>query len=133
MPENIPPSMHESRSWNTLDGEFVFDDRPAIVDNPDCHPDKSPLMQAWKNNFWGQEMGSPYSQHASYRPLTIWTFRANVWANGLNPRGFHIVNVLLHAVASVLFYFVCRKAHGLSTPAVVSLFAASMFAVHPVH
>eukprot|EP00035_Acanthoeca_spectabilis_P029713 m.6129 g.6129 ORF g.6129 m.6129 type:complete len:90 (-) comp3802_c0_seq1:1754-2023(-) len=40
---------------NTLEGEFVFDDRPAIVSNHDCHPDKNPLMQAWKNNFWGQE------------------------------------------------------------------------------
>jgi hypothetical protein len=78
-------------------------------------------------------MGSAHSQHASYRPLTVLTFRGNVWLHGLNVRGFHMVNVLLHAVASVLFYFVCRKVHGTDTPSVVSLFAAAMFAVHPVH
>jgi hypothetical protein len=56
-----------------------------------------------------------------------------VWAHGLEPWGFHVVNAVLHAVASVLFYFVCRWGHGKDTPAVVSLFAAAMFAVHPVH
>eukprot|EP00041_Stephanoeca_diplocostata_P010069 m.159586 g.159586 ORF g.159586 m.159586 type:complete len:553 (+) comp18007_c0_seq12:143-1801(+) len=118
---------------NTLDGSFVFDDNPAITENADCDPLKSDIHDVWQNNFWGQKMASPTAQHASYRPVTTLTFRANTWLHGMNPWGFHVTNVMLHSVASILFYFVALEIHGSDTPRVVSLLAALLFAVHPVH
>lgn len=121
------------RYSNTLNGKFVFDDNPAITDNADCDPQRSSLYDVWQNNFWGQKMASPTAQHASYRPITTLTFRANAWFHGMNPWGFHVINVVLHSIASLLFYFVAAMVHGVDTPKVVSLLAALLFAVHPVH
>lgn len=77
-------------------------------------------------------MGSPYSQHLSYRPLTVMTFRWNVAWHGFNVFGFHLVNLLLHAACSALVVLVARRVlreHSVYAP----LFAGLLFAVHPVH
>lgn len=42
--------------------------------------------------------------HKSYRPLTVLTFRANFWFHGLNPIGYHAINLGLHSIVSILFY-----------------------------
>jgi hypothetical protein len=77
-------------------------------------------------------MGSPYSQHLSYRPLTVITFRWNVAWHGFNVFGFHLVNLLMHAACSALVVLVARRVlreHSVYAP----LFAGLLFAVHPVH
>ncbi|CAH0669236.1 unnamed protein product [Spodoptera exigua] len=42
--------------------------------------------------------------HKSYRPLTVLTFRWNYAIHGLQPAGYHLVNLLLHALVSLLYY-----------------------------
>lgn len=73
---------------------------------------------------------------ALYRPLAQWSLLLN-W--GLNAaivgRGdvawtFHAVNVLLHALASVLAFLWLAR---LGLPRTVALVAALLFAVHPIH
>ena len=68
----------------------------------------------------------------SYRPLTVLTFRVNFALHGLDVRGYHIVNVLLHGLCTVL---VGHVAHDVLAPrdALVAWVAALAFAVHPVH
>eukprot|EP00040_Diaphanoeca_grandis_P010659 m.54633 g.54633 ORF g.54633 m.54633 type:complete len:733 (-) comp21947_c0_seq1:71-2269(-) len=120
--------------FNSIDGDFVFDDMPAIVNNADVDPSKSSMEPLWRNNFWGQPMGDPTSQHLSYRPLTTLTFRLNCFWHGLTPKGFHLFNIILHSCTCVLYYFVCRELHGYkATPRWVSFIAAVAFAAHPVH
>lgn len=87
---------------NSYDGEFVFDDSEAIVNNKvsfsfiisltpvthlhlqkpllvlflwlqDLRP-ATPLNNIWSNDFWGTNLSSN-SSHKSYRPLTVLTFR----------------------------------------------------------
>ena len=54
-------------------------------------------------------MGSPQSQHLSYRPFTILTFRWNAALLGRdNVVGFHAVNMVLNGIATVLFTLVCE-------------------------
>ena len=70
--------------------------------------------------------------HKSFRPLCVATFRFNHLVNGLNPFGYHLVNVLAHGVATWLFTSLCRDimGHGKN----VAVWAAGLtFAVHPVH
>lgn len=57
----------------SLHGDFVHDDIPAIVNNPDVNGDNS-MLSAFSNDFWGQPMVSIVS-HKSYRPITILLFR----------------------------------------------------------
>eukprot|EP00049_Salpingoeca_infusionum_P003068 m.63027 g.63027 ORF g.63027 m.63027 type:complete len:660 (+) comp11938_c0_seq1:228-2207(+) len=117
---------------NGLNGDFVFDDMPAIVDNNDVFADKSDLAQLWSNNFWGQEMGASWSQHHSYRPLTTMTFRWTISMFGLDKFWLHLGNVALHTIASVLMTLVFRACLPSFTP-LVHTFAGLVFAVHPVH
>ncbi|KAK2850250.1 hypothetical protein Q7C36_009033 [Tachysurus vachellii] len=127
---------------NSYDGDFVFDDSEAIINNKDLNPD-TPLSNIWKNDFWGSNLSSN-SSHKSYRPLTVLTFRLNyLLAGGLHPVGFHVLNIGLHCVISALMIDVfailiaglaCngkdkRPAH---LPK-ASVLAALFFAAHPVH
>jgi hypothetical protein len=112
--------------WNSLPCDFVFDDVTAIRDNRDLRP-HVPVRNLLRNDFWGTPMHREQS-HKSYRPLTVLTFRWNYAAGGLQPVGYHAVNVVLHGVVSVVYFNVCRK---VATSAVAFL-AAMLFALHPV-
>lgn len=54
------------------DGEFVFDDAEAIVNNNDVQ--EAPIWKIFENDFWGLKLTHENS-HKSYRPLTTLTFR----------------------------------------------------------
>ncbi|XP_076401729.1 protein O-mannosyl-transferase TMTC4 isoform X2 [Peromyscus maniculatus bairdii] len=126
----------------SYDGDFVFDDSEAIVNNKDLQSD-TPLGDLWHHDFWGSRLSSNTS-HKSYRPLTVLTFRINYYlSGGFYPVGFHVVNILLHGgisilmldVFSVLFgglQFTSRGRRVHLAPR-ASLLAALLFAVHPVH
>ena len=55
----------------------------------------------------------------------------NYYIHGLVPYGYHVVNVILHVTASVLFTCLCR--HGVKLEPKMCLVAGVMFAAHPVH
>lgn len=57
---------------NSYDGDFVFDDTEAIINNNDVRD--SPLWDIFQNDFWGTKLSHRQS-HKSYRPLTILSFR----------------------------------------------------------
>ena len=72
-------------------------------------------------------------------PVTWLTLGADFAVWGMNPFGYHLTNLLLHAVSAALFYLVARRLLGLAMPAAspsaVSLgaaVAALYFAVHPL-
>jgi hypothetical protein len=70
---------------NSLFGDFVHDDIPAIVNNPDVNGDNPEIIELFSNDFWGEPMASLRS-HKSYRPLTILIFRywlCKEWSNKL--------------------------------------------------
>ncbi|KOB68156.1 putative smile protein [Operophtera brumata] len=58
---------------NSLSGDFVHDDVPAIVTNGDVVGTSS-LKELFLNDFWGTPMVDVNS-HKSYRPLTTLSFR----------------------------------------------------------
>ena len=112
--------------WNALPCDFVFDDVTAIRDNKDLRP-HVPLKNLFRNDFWGTPMNREQS-HKSYRPLTVLTFRWNFAVGGLDPLGYHLVNVVLHGVVTGVYFDVCRMV----ASALVSLVASVLFALHPV-
>ena len=112
--------------WNALPCDFVFDDVTAILDNRDLRP-HVPIRNLFANDFWGTPMSKEQS-HKSYRPLTVLTFRWNYWLGETNPLGYHLVNVVLHGLVTMLYFKVCRQLVAAS----VSLVASLCFAVHPV-
>nr|XP_005007211.1 transmembrane and TPR repeat-containing protein 4 isoform X3 [Cavia porcellus] len=126
----------------SYDGDFVFDDSEAIVNNKDLQAD-TPLGDLWHHDFWGSRLSSNNS-HKSYRPLTVLTFRLNYYlSGGFHPAGFHVVNILLHGGVSVLMVDVfsvlfgglqfTSKGQRAHLAPRASFLAALLFAVHPVH
>jgi protein O-mannosyl-transferase len=77
-----------------------------------------------------------------YIPLTWMTFGLDYVVWGMNPAGYHLTNILLHAANAVLFYFVALHLLRLSAsrhlvdrssaPIIGSAFATLLFAVHPL-
>ncbi len=128
--------------WSSLDGGFVFDDHRGVLTNDDLDSSKSSLWEVFQHDFWGGFMSRKES-HKSYRPLTVLTYRyLNFHFSGLDPYSYHLVNVLLHSVASVLVLALCRSVLGdgrKCSPAHPwqfmdwSTYAALLFAAHSIH
>ena len=78
----------------------------------------------------------------NYIPLTWMTFGLDYIVWGMNPAGYHLTNILLHAANAVLFYFIAlhllrlsaprHLVDGTSAPVIGSAFATLLFAVHPL-
>src|SRR2546428_2669194 len=77
-----------------------------------------------------------------YIPLSWMTLGLDYLLWGMQPRGYHLTNLLLHAANAVVFYLVARRILGLALPgpdnpgpgrlAVSAAFAALLFALHPL-
>ena len=115
---------------NTLPNGFVYDDHPAIEQNPCVQ--SSGWKQLLLRDFWGTPLDSPSSHH-SYRPLATLTLRLNQVMDPVGgARSFHATNVLLHgSVIWALWAFATRTLgpHAGATP----FLAALLFAVHPIN
>ena len=61
-----------------------------------------------------------------YRPLTFLSHALDWQIWGLDPRGYHLTNVLLHLVNTCLVWVIARRL----MPALGATVAASLFAVH---
>lgn len=117
--------------WNSLHGELVHDDVFAIVNNQDLRSE-TPLLSLLHDDFWGKAMSDPTS-HKSYRPLCVLTFRLNYALHGLDPWGYHAVNLLLHSACTLCFWWACRSIIFTGRDSGPSIVAGALFAAHPVH
>jgi protein O-mannosyl-transferase len=74
---------------------------------------------------------------AHLRPLLMFTYWANVQISGADTYSYHLVNVLIHLVASTLIYFIVRRLleWGGVEPVIrtpLAGFCALLFLLHPV-
>ncbi|KAG7455882.1 hypothetical protein MATL_G00245810 [Megalops atlanticus] len=113
---------------NTLGADFCYDDSRAIKTNQDLLPE-TPWTNIFYDDFWGTLLTHSGS-HKSYRPLCTLSFRLNHALGGLEPWGYHLVNVTLHAAVTGLFARLSRLLLG---GGCWTLMAGVLFASHPVH
>src|SRR5881628_2009526 len=115
----------------TLDNQFVnWDDDDNLVDNPHYRG------LGWTHLRW---MWTTHMGH--YIPLTWMTFGLDYLLWGMNPLGYHLTNLLLHAANAVVFFFVALRilTRALPNPsergealAFSAGVAALVFAIHPL-
>ena len=96
---------------------FIWDDDRHVTANPALR-DLHGLATAWTTT----------DATPQYYPLTHTTFWIEHQLWGLDPRGYHATNVLLHAAAAILLWRILLL---LELPG--AWLAAAIFAVHPVH
>jgi len=108
----------------SLGHSFTYDDRAIIVENERVR-DPARFLDVLTTNYWGASWNA-----GLYRPVTMATYALQHAVHGLAPLGYHLVNVSLHAAASVLLLVAARRA---LRRAGVALVAAAVFAAHPVH
>jgi protein O-mannosyl-transferase len=110
----------------TLRCGFVFDDRGVILLNPLMH-DVGSLPRLLVTPYWN----SPGQKRELYRPLTSVSFAVDSVLSGMRPAWFHAVNILLHALVTLM---VVLLAHDLSGGRIAAAAVAGvLFAVHPIH
>jgi tetratricopeptide (TPR) repeat protein len=98
--------------------------RGGFVSDDDLYVTNDPLLTApdGLKRIWFS-MDSP----SQYFPLAYTTFRIERTLWGLNPAGYHWVNLLLHAANALLVWKLLKR---LSVPG--AWLAAALFALHPV-
>jgi hypothetical protein len=65
----------------------------------------------------------------NYAPIHLLSYLIEYTLWGLNPAGYHVVNLLLHGANGILLYFLLRR---LSLEDMTALLAAAIFICHPV-
>lgn len=120
---------------STLGGQFLdWDDHVNLVQN-----------EGYRGLGWPQiRWAFTSTLMGHYIPLTWLTFSANYAAGGLDPWGYHLVNLLLHSANALVFYLVARRLLAAAQSGgrqagcdeTVTLWgaaaAALIFAVHPL-
>jgi Tfp pilus assembly protein PilF len=108
---------------NSLGNGFAYDDNLMVALNP-------VVTEAQ----WGEALVGPYWRSARegsglYRPVTVASFTAEwaLWRG--SPLGFHVVNVILHALTSLLVLALLTRI----VPLPGALGGAILFSIHPVH
>src|SRR5947199_4199289 len=113
----------------TLQNQFVtWDDATNFLDNPHYRG------LAWTHIRW---MWTTHLGH--YIPLTWMTLGLDYLLWGMNPFGYHLMSLLLHATSAVVVFFLARRLLTLALPrasgrghalTVSAGFAALVFGTH---
>src|SRR4030095_12065475 len=114
---------------NATKAAFVYDDEFQIVKNPLIKPGGD-IVQAFSSDVGQFRSGSGETRSNYWRPLFVGWLALNYRLFGLNPTGWHLMNILLHCLASLLGYRLLLSM--LSSPT-VSAIATWILAVHPAH
>jgi tetratricopeptide (TPR) repeat protein len=106
---------------------FAFtdlDDRDLVVDDQAFLAQPANLVRAFGRAY----MHVVDPAHAYYRPMVTVSYGLDALLSGARPVGYHLTNLALHAVASVLFLALLRR---FAMPPAVACVVAIAFAVHP--
>jgi Flp pilus assembly protein TadD len=98
-------------------GGFIWDDESYVIGNANLRSAEG------LGRIWFEPRTSP-----QYYPLVFTSLWLNFQAHGLDPTGYHVVNIALHLLAALLAW---RVLVALGLPG--AWLAAALFALHPVH
>jgi hypothetical protein len=122
---------------HTLSYPYIFDDVPNIETNQHIRMDRI---------SWEAIREACTQAPVQGRPIAYLTFALNYWIGGLAVEGFHLTNIAIHALASLLVYALSdvtlrlyRQTEGMrvgwlndSRRLYISLLTALIFALHPL-
>jgi len=115
---------------NSLDGEFVYDDRFQVLNNPTIDA-LGNIPKMFTQSVWQfMDSTSQLSVGPYYRPIFNIALIINRHLFGAEVFGWHLASLLLHLIVVVLVYLLCRQ---WQVPGEASAAATLLFGLHPVH
>ncbi len=110
--------------FNTLNNSFVYDDNTYVVENRQIRS-ASNIPKAFISSYPPDSKGQ-----GLYRPMVTisYIFDYAIW--GLNPKGFHLANIIFHILTSIIAYLLALEIIKTRWPSAV---VGIVFALHPVH
>jgi tetratricopeptide (TPR) repeat protein len=88
-------------AWsNTWSAPFEFDDHASIIDN-------ASIRQLWPATW--RHPPATAGETVSGRPVLNFTFAVNYALGGLDVRGYHAVNLLIHTLAALTLFGILRR------------------------
>ncbi|HBH87880.1 MAG TPA: hypothetical protein DDY17_09830 [Syntrophaceae bacterium] len=122
----------------SLFGNFVYDDIGEIVNN--SYIKKLQFIPTYFDPYHKETWSFYEQQHGAYRPLILVSFALNYHLSGLDPFSYHLFNIILHIVNSLLVYLTIGKVLCLSGSACakepqnrqIAFASALLFACHPL-
>ncbi len=120
---------------NSLQNSFHFDDQHFIVENTYIRDIRNIPSFFISPKYLSFEVA--FTSH--YRPLLITSYAVNYALGGLQPAGYHAVNLLFHVGSAFLVYLILqamlfRDEHKYPPPLqwfIIPIATALIFAVHP--
>src|SRR5437879_2228832 len=74
--------------FNSLHGDYLLDD----------------------HRFTGDaKIGRPFESSMAARPVIAVSLAVNYWVDGMNPRGYHAMNLAIHVLAALFLYDLVRR------------------------
>jgi protein O-mannosyl-transferase len=89
----------------SLEAPFVFDDGPSVLTNPSIKE----LFPLFGPSAGTTPLRPPPQLSTSGRPLVNLMLAVNYRFGGLNPFGYHLLNVVIHSLAAMLLFAILRR------------------------
>jgi protein O-mannosyl-transferase len=112
---------------HTISYAFVWDDEVQILRNPWIH-DWSKVVQFFTTDVWAFSRNSNSTDY--YRPLHMIAHTAGYSLSELKPEGYHLINILLHVINTLLVAMIGLR---LTREKSIALLGGLLFALHPIH
>ncbi len=108
--------------WQVKDHPFItFDDDVYVTDNRHVQEGLTPSGVVWAFTTMEAEF---------WHPLTWLSLMLDAQLFGLNPNGFHVTNLILHLLSTLLLFALFFRLTKALWP---SAFVAAVFGIHPLH
>lgn len=115
---------------NTFHSPFIFDDAHIIVENKGIHVD----------SFSATDLAGLKQGIRGNRPVVMLSFALNYYFGGLNPFGYHLINLLIHVLTAIIIYFFLQLTLNLPSlreqygkyAQTVALLSSLLFVAHPI-
>lgn len=113
----------------TFSGEFILDDHPLVNGNPYITEAQSLLSYFSQEDGVSTYEGTGEGHSGYYRPLINVSYFIDYKMFGMKPGGFRAVNLVFHAMTSLILFMVMAR----FTRGVVPLATTLLFGLHPAN
>jgi len=109
---------------NAISGQFIWDDEHLVQNNT--------MIKSWKNvpAVFAEDIGAGGGKEYNfYRPVQMLTYMADYSLWKIDPKGYHLTNIILHILAALAVYYLIYL---LLADDLIAFFAAAFFTAHPI-